>query len=104
MTLGISGHDMGAPEEAGKAVGSVVKALESQPVVLAVLIFNLLYIGITAWQTIDARRQFRELIGDLLRNCAGLKPAPSSVVFKPDQDRLIFSLDPTLRDQPSKPR
>lgn len=81
---------MGAPEEAGKAVGSVVRALESQPVILAVLIFNLLYIGITGWQQIDARRQFRELIGDMMRNCAGFKTSPSSVVFKPEK----FSLDP----------
>lgn len=83
---------MGAPEEAGKAVGSVVKALESQPVILAVLIFNLLYIGITGWQQIDARRQFRELIGDMMRNCAGYKASPSSVLFTPPEDKLLFSL------------
>lgn len=94
---------MGAPEEAGKAVASVTKALESQPVVLAILIFNMLYIGLSTWQTMDARHQFRELIADMLRNCGPRALSPSSVVFKPPQEKLLFSLDPTLRDS-SQPR
>lgn len=95
---------MGVPEEAGKAVGGIVEALKTTPVILAILIFNVLYVGLNAWQTMDARVRFHALLSEMMRICAGNKPTPSSVVFKPSQEKLLFSLDPTLRDQSSQPR
>lgn len=94
---------MGAPEEAGKVAHTVVEALKTTPVILAILIFNVLYVALNAWQTIDARAGFRQLMADMIRNCGSFKPSPSSsVVFKPLESPLL-SLDPTSRD-PSKPR
>lgn len=64
---------MGLEEEAGKVAGGVVRALEASPMVMAILIFNLMFMGLTTWQTMDARKQFRELIADVLHNCGPAK-------------------------------
>jgi hypothetical protein len=66
---------MGAPEEAGKAVTGMVEALKSTPVILAILIFNVVFMGLSAWQTHTARAAFVMMLQDVLHNCVPQRPA-----------------------------
>lgn len=67
---------MGVAEEAGKAAQSTISALSSTPVVLALVIFNVLYMGGTFWtqnkqaQTYDqGASRWKEVVESAMSNC-----------------------------------
>jgi hypothetical protein len=63
---------MGISEEGGKVASGVVEGLKSQPLALAMVVINVLFIGFMSF-VIHALREQGErkdaLLGDLARNC-----------------------------------
>jgi hypothetical protein len=53
---------MGAVEEGGKVATGVVDALKGNPVILAVIVLNLVILGMVAWATKEARESFQKTI------------------------------------------
>ena len=49
---------------------SAIAALKNQPMVLALLIFNLVFIALLAWQTATERRQWSEVVRLVVERCA----------------------------------
>jgi len=70
---------MGAVEEGGKVASGVVTALTGQPIVLALVVFNCLFLGVVFYGTQQARLSFertalrmidqQEKMANLLYNC-----------------------------------
>ena len=52
---------------------SAINALKNQPTVLALLIFNLMFIGLLAWQTATERRQWSEVVKLVIERCGPIR-------------------------------
>jgi hypothetical protein len=57
---------MGAIEEGGKVAVSVVDAMKSQPMTLALIVINLVFLGAVGWGTMKAREGFLDTIKVLI--------------------------------------
>jgi hypothetical protein len=53
---------MGAVEEGGKVASGVIASLKDQPLILALVLFNVLFMGAVAWGTSKAREDFNKTI------------------------------------------
>jgi hypothetical protein len=60
----------GPAEEAGKVATAAVTALSGTPWILALLIFNLTFLGLLAWVGRDTRQHYDNLNKSLLENQA----------------------------------
>ena len=60
---------MGVTEEASKTAATVVEALKSTPLVLALVIFNVLYMALTGWAVHEGGNRWERLLGELIKNC-----------------------------------
>jgi len=63
----------GPAEEATKALGSVTEALKSTPVVLAILLFNLVFIGVIAWSSYENGRRWERMMETAFKQCGPIK-------------------------------
>ena len=52
----------GPVEEGAKVASGVVDSLKGQPLVLALVLFNALFMGAVAWGTSEARKDFNKTI------------------------------------------
>jgi hypothetical protein len=52
----------GPAEEGAKVAVSVVESLKTQPLILALVLFNALFMGAVAWGTAKAREDFTKTI------------------------------------------
>ena len=52
----------GITEEAGLSARSAIDALKSTPVILSLVIFNVIYMGLGAWQGVADRERQTEMI------------------------------------------
>ena len=69
----------GPVEEAGKVAVSVIDSLKSQPIVLALVVFNVLFIGAVVWWGSQQRRfvhdetaamvQMQSKMAEMIYNC-----------------------------------
>jgi hypothetical protein len=50
----------GPVEEAGSTARSLIESLSSSPVILALVVFNLFYIGFSTWMQIKQGERFTE--------------------------------------------
>jgi predicted membrane chloride channel (bestrophin family) len=50
----------GVTEEAGSTARTLISSLASTPMVLALVVFNLLYIGFTSWLSLKQGERFTE--------------------------------------------
>lgn len=60
---------MGASEEASKTAQTVVEALKSTPLMLAIVVFNVLYMVGTFWSTHEAGERWERVVKLALENC-----------------------------------
>ena len=60
----------GVTDEAGKTARSVVDALKSTPGFLALVLFNLAFIGLIAWIQHQNGQRWERLMTETLQNCA----------------------------------
>jgi hypothetical protein len=74
---------MGALEEGGKAAGAVVTGLSTQPLALALVVINILFLGFGVWflkdviETSNAANMRRDaLMASLIKDCT--TPTPKS--------------------------
>jgi hypothetical protein len=69
---------MGAIEEGGKVASGVIEGLKSQPLALALIIINMMFLGFTIY-IIHSLREHAErkdaLLSDLARHCVVTAPA-----------------------------
>lgn len=84
----------GITEEAGSAARSAIDALKSTPVVLALVIFNVLYLSLGAWQQIRDADNRTELLKTWARehqNMAELlaKCAAGGMKLQSDESRPV---------------
>jgi len=56
-------------EEAGETARTVVTALKSTPAILALVIFNLAFMGIVAWTQHENGARWKELLERTLEQC-----------------------------------
>ena len=61
---------MNVTDEAGKTARAVVDALKSTPAVLALLLFNLIFIALFAWVQHQNGQRWERLMTESLKNCA----------------------------------
>jgi len=59
----------GVGQEAGETARTVVAALQSTPAILALVIFNLSFIGVLAWITYLNGSRWQELLELTLKQC-----------------------------------
>ena len=59
----------GAVDEVGKTSRSIVDALKSTPGVLALLLFNLIFIGLIAWVQHQNGQRWERLMIQTLESC-----------------------------------
>jgi hypothetical protein len=67
---------MGALEEGGKVAGGIVEGLKSQPLALALIVINVLFLGFMGFIIHSLKEQGERkdaLLGDLARNCTIVK-------------------------------
>ena len=57
-------------DEAGKTARTVVDALKTTPMVLALVIFNVLFIGMIVWVQHQNGQRWERLMTETLKNCA----------------------------------
>lgn len=60
---------MGVSEEASKTAQTVVEALKSTPMIMALVIFNVLYMGLTGWAVHEQGARWERMLTSLLENC-----------------------------------
>jgi hypothetical protein len=68
---------MGALEEGGKVATATVESLKSQPLALALIVINVLFIGFVSFVLHSLKDQAERkdaLLGDLARHCVLVKP------------------------------
>lgn len=80
----------GVTEEASKAVQSVTEALKSTPVVLALVIFNVIFMALTAWtnlkqsETYDhGAQRWKDLVEIAMKQCVPVSMKLQSDDTKP---------------------
>lgn len=67
---------MGAIEEGGKVAHGIVEGLKSQPLALAIIVINVLFLGFMVYITHSLKEQTERkdaLLSDLARNCVVMK-------------------------------
>jgi hypothetical protein len=64
----------GPAEQAGKTAQSAIEALKSTPAVLAIVIFNVLFMALSAWTTYESGNRYERLIETAFKACN--VPAP----------------------------
>lgn len=82
----------GPVEEGGETVRTLINTMKESPLTLSLVIFNILFIGLVAYGTMQERAQ-REKVMQMLYNCtpnAGGRSGDSapSLGFEPSQYRL----------------
>ena len=60
----------GVTDEAGKTARTVVDALKTTPGVLALVVFNALFIGMIVWVQHQNGQRWERLMTETLQNCA----------------------------------
>ena len=60
----------GVTEETGKTVRTIVESLKSTPGVLAIVLFNLAFIGLIAWIQHQNGQRWERLMTETLHSCA----------------------------------
>lgn len=63
----------GITEEASKTAQTVVEALKSTPMILALVIFNVLYMGLTGWAVHEQGARWERLVMHVIETCSGPK-------------------------------
>lgn len=63
----------GAGEEIGKAANSTIDALKTTPIVLALLFFNVVFMGLTFWTSQTTGERFERVVTAALKQCAILQ-------------------------------
>jgi hypothetical protein len=81
---------MGTPEEVGRVAGTLVDALKTSPLVLALVVFNILYIAFTTYLITVQGSRAERLIDKALQACPSARPATGSVMFQSPPDPGIF--------------
>jgi hypothetical protein len=71
----------GVTEEAGGTARTLIQSLASTPVILALVVFNLFYIGTTTWLQIkqserftDSQAQWERMVIKAMEYCPSAKP------------------------------
>ena len=64
---------MSVTEQAGKVASSVVDAMKSQPLALALILINVLYLGIMFWVWHETSSRRSELVTNVLKSCLDLE-------------------------------
>ena len=64
---------MNVTDEAGKTARTVVDALKTTPMVLALVLFNLAFIGLIGWVQHQNGQRWERLMTETLKDCAGTK-------------------------------
>jgi hypothetical protein len=59
----------GIGHEAGETARSVVKSLQSTPVVLALVLFNLVFMGVVAYVTYMNSERWQSVVESVLKQC-----------------------------------
>lgn len=60
----------GPSEEVGKVALSVIEALRTQPSMLMLIVFNVLFLCAIAWAVHEQRGYQHEIMKTMLENCA----------------------------------
>jgi hypothetical protein len=88
---------MGATEEVGKAVSGVVDAMRATPFLLALLILNIVFIGLTIYVlhevAVTVRDRGKEQT-ELLRNCMDRRSDNKSPLFRDTSTSIIGKTTP----------
>jgi hypothetical protein len=63
----------GPSEELGRVATTIVESLKAQPLLLAVMLFNLIFLGVIYFGVTTQRAQSHEIMKLLLERCAGQK-------------------------------
>lgn len=61
---------MNVTDEAGKTARTVVDALKTTPMVLALVLFNLAFIGLIGWVQHQNGQRWERLMTETLKNCS----------------------------------
>jgi hypothetical protein len=64
----------GAIEETGKVMSSAVDALKATPTILAILIFNIILLGVIAWSGHEQGNRWEKMAGQLISQCGPKVP------------------------------
>jgi hypothetical protein len=80
---------MGPVEEGGKVASGIVEALKAQPVVLALVVFNMAFIAAVYISTNDARAKNNELMKIMIEQQAKTSEFLSRCVVPPRVDLLL---------------
>jgi hypothetical protein len=82
----------GPTEEIGKAANSTIEALKSTPVVLALVIFNVLYMAgsfwaqTKQWETYDRGAQrWKDMVESVIKHCN----PPGSAQLQSDDSKVV---------------
>jgi hypothetical protein len=67
----------GVTEEVGKATNSAIDALKSTPVILAILIFNIAWMGIIGWSAHENGSRWERTIDMAFKYCPANPHDPS---------------------------
>ena len=67
---------MGVTEEAGKVAGGAIEALKSTPVVLALVIFNVLYMAGSFWSAKHEGDRWEQMLEKAFKLCYQTVPLP----------------------------
>jgi hypothetical protein len=72
---------MGVTEEAGKVATTITAAMQSQPLAIALLVVNVMFLGFAGWvlsavavNAAERNKTQMELIGRLVTECRGTGP------------------------------
>ena len=60
---------MGVSEEASKTAATVVEALKSTPMLMALVIFNVLFMLQTGWAVHEGGQRWERLLASLIEHC-----------------------------------
>ena len=58
----------GPGEEVGKTARTIVDAMHDSPITLALLVINLVFVGVVAWGSYQ-ERGYREKVSEMLYHC-----------------------------------
>ena len=64
---------MSLTEQAGKVANSVVDTLKSQPLALALIVLNVLYLGVMFWIWQETSTRRAEMVTNVLKSCLDLE-------------------------------
>ena len=77
----------GAVEEGGKVAGSLIEGLKGQPITLAMVVFNVLFIAAVYWGLSDQRRQQNEITKIMLGNMRQMEELLAKCIVPPAETR-----------------